>query len=133
MNQFDFQKGDARESTDRQFGPNFKWGNTGIQGPPVWSEFKNGECRDPRTAGLVKILKKGCRDPRTADLIRIFKKSSAGIHGPPAWSEFKKGMQGSTDRQFGQNFQKGMQGSTSAGPKGPKLVHKAGPKGDGCS
>ena len=60
-----------RGSTDGQIGPNFqrgKWGSTnrrfgpnfkkGIHGRPNRSIFK-GESRDPGTADLIRILKKG--------------------------------------------------------------------------
>jgi len=72
-------------STDSWFRPNFKIRNAGILGPLIWSEFLKGnariyersnrskfkgECRNPRTADLVRILKMECKDPQTAESVQ---------------------------------------------------------------
>ena len=85
--------------------------DTGINGPPIWSEFIKGGWMDPWTAESVQIFQKDCRDPWTADLVRFLK----GMQGPTDGRIrpiFSKVMQSSTDGRTGLNFEKGMQGST---------------------
>ena len=101
--------------------------DTGIHGPPIWSDFFPNGCLDPRTVKSVRISKGECRDPRTADLVRFLEgdagthkrpnrskifQGNTGIYGPPICSGFLKGGGGSMDGRISPILKKRMQRST---------------------
>ena len=84
--------------TNRRIGPFFRE-VIGIQGPPIWSDFLEGnagthersnrsefKCRDPCTVGLVRISR-GDSETRERPNRSVFREVT-GIHGPPIWSDF---------------------------------------------
>ena len=66
-----------------------------------WVRILKGECRHPRAAESVRILKKGMQGSTDGRIGPNYERGIAGIHGPPIWSEFFKenaGIHGRPDR-----------------------------------
>ena len=65
---------------------------------PETRAIRDSICRDPRTAGSVRILK------------ILFLKGNAGTYGPPIRSEFSKRDEGTHGPSIGSKFLKGKVG-----------------------